>query len=209
MVAGLDLGFVPGSNGLPTAEMIRSAGSGGLDVLYLLGADEFDMGGLADTFVIYQGTHGDSGAQRADVILPGAAYTEKSATYANTEGRVQVTQRCVFPPGDAKEDWTILRALSAQVGTTLPYDTLGALRSAMLKAVPALARRDEPEAGRGIADALSALSARSGDLGSEPFVASIADFYLTNLIARASAVMAEMSALKAAAGASRGLSAAE
>ena len=109
-------------------------------MLYLLGADEIDLPGAGKAFVIYQGSHGDRGAHRADVILPGAAYTEKSATYVNTEGRAQMTERAVFPPGDAKEDWAIVRALSAEVGQTLPYDTLTALRAAMYKAAPQLAR---------------------------------------------------------------------
>ena len=115
-----------------------------LDVVYLLGADEIDAGALGDAFVIYQGTHGDRGAHRADVILPGAAYTEKSATYVNTEGRVQMTQRAVFPPGQAKEDWAILRALSAHAGKTLPFDSLAELRASLYKVVAAAAtyRRD-------------------------------------------------------------------
>ena len=141
-VAGLDLGFVPGEGGLDVAGMLAAAGAGQLDVVYLLGADEIDMAALGKAFVVYQGSHGDAGAQRADVILPGAAYTEKSATYVNTEGRAQMTSRAAFPPGDAKEDWAILRALSAQVGRKLPYDNLSALRAAMYKEAPALARLD-------------------------------------------------------------------
>jgi NADH-quinone oxidoreductase subunit H len=127
--AGLDLGFVPGEGGLDTAAMLAAASAGRLDVVYLLGADEVDMLRLGKAFVIYQGSHGDAGAQRADVILPGSAYTEKSATYVNTEGRAQMTSRAAFPPGDAKEDWAILRALSAQVGHKLPYDSLDQLRA--------------------------------------------------------------------------------
>jgi NADH-quinone oxidoreductase subunit G len=196
-VAGLDLGFVPAEGGLDAAAMLAAAGSGQLDVVYLLGADEIDMLRLGKTFVIYQGSHGDAGAQRADVILPGSAYTEKSATYVNTEGRAQMTSRAAFPPGDAKEDWAILRALSAQVGRKLPYDSLSALRAAMYKEAPALARLDvvEPADRAGV----EALAARGGALGPEPFGAPVRDFYLTNAIARASAVMAELSALKKAA----------
>ena len=123
-VAGLDLGFVPQAGGLDAPGMLAAAAKGKLDVLYLLGADEIDLPEGGNAFVIYQGSHGDRGAHRADVILPGAAYTEKSATYVNTEGRAQVTERAVFPPGDAKEDWAIIRALSAEAGQTLPYDTL-------------------------------------------------------------------------------------
>jgi NADH-quinone oxidoreductase subunit G len=184
-VAGLDLAFVPDNGGLDLT---------GLDLVYLLGADEIDMKRLGQAFVVYQGSHGDAGASRADVVLPGAAYTEKSATYVNTEGRAQVAARAIFPPGDAKEDWAIIRALSALVGHTLPYDTLPALRAAMYKAAPVLARLDSiaPADMKGV----RALAGRGGNLGTEPFGPAVADFYLTNPIARASAVMAELSALK-------------
>ena len=191
--AGLDLGFVPGEGGLDVAGMLAAAGKGQLDVLYLLGADEIDMNALGKAFVIYQGSHGDAGAQRADVVLPGSAYTEKSATYVNVEGRAQLTSRAAFPPGDAKEDWAIVRALSAQVGHKLPYDSLPALRAAMYKGAPALARLDAVEPA-GLAG-VEALAARGGALGSEPFGPGLRDFYLTNPVARASAVMAELSAL--------------
>ena len=194
-VAGLDLGLVPADGGRDTASIISGAGSGDLDVVYLLGADEIDMGSLGDTFVIYQGTHGDAGAHRADVILPGSAYTEKSAIYLNTEGRVQMTQKALFAPGDAKEDWAILRALSGPVGKILPYDRLPALRAAMYKAAPHLQRLDE--IGQHGDDCLENLSLLSGTLSDAPFVNRITDFYLTNPIARASAIMAELSALKA------------
>ena len=193
-VAGLDLGFVPEAGGLDVAGMTAAAGAGKLDVLWLLGADEIDMSRLGDAFVIYQGTHGDAGAHRADVILPGAAYTEKTATYVNFEGRAQTVAKAVFAPGEAKEDWTILRALSGVMGKTLPYDTLSALRAAMYKAVPALARLDVVTPAE--RSAIDALAGRGGSVGSEPFASAIGDFYLTNPIARASAVMAEMSALK-------------
>jgi NADH-quinone oxidoreductase subunit G len=195
--AGLDLGFVPGEGGLDVAAMLAAAGAGQLDVVYLLGADEIDMAALGKSFVVYQGSHGDAGAQRADVVLPGSAYTEKSATYVNIEGRAQMTSRAAFPPGDAKEDWAIVRALSAQVGHKLPYDSLSALRAAMYKEAPALARLDvvAPADRAGV----DALAARGGALGPEPFGTAVRDFYLTNAIARASAVMAELSALKKAA----------
>jgi NADH-quinone oxidoreductase subunit G len=188
-VAGLDLGFVPDSGSLDLT---------GLDVAYLLGADEIDMKRLGNAFVVYQGSHGDAGAERADVVLPGAAYTEKSATYVNTEGRPQTTARAAFPPGDAKEDWAIIRALSGQLGHRLPYDALPALRAAMYKQVPALARLDAVAAAdiKGV----ETLAAGGGKLGTEPFGVAVADFYLTNPIARASAVMAELSAFKQAAG---------
>jgi NADH-quinone oxidoreductase subunit G len=194
-VAGLDLGFVPPKGAFDMVEMLSAAGKGKLDVLYLLGADEIALPQSGSTFVIYQGSHGDKSAHRADVILPGAAYTEKSATYVNIEGRAQVTERAVFPPGDAKEDWAIIRALSAQAGHTLPYDTLSVLRKAMYEAAPQLARIGAVEAAP--RDALDALAKRGSPIAPEPFGAAVQDFYLTNPIARASAVMAEMSALKA------------
>src|SRR5262249_52821217 len=115
-VGGLDLGFVPGPGGRDLGGILGGCKSGDIEVLYLLGADEIDASGLGSAFVIYQGHHGDRGAQRADVVLPGAAYTEKDGTYVNTEGRAQLARRAVFPPGDAREDWKILRALSGGVG---------------------------------------------------------------------------------------------
>jgi NADH-quinone oxidoreductase subunit G len=186
-VGGLDIGFVPGAGGLNAAAMAE----GGVDVLFLLGADEIEV--EPQPFVIYIGTHGDHGAQRADVILPGAAYTEKSGLYVNTEGRVQLTGRAAFPPGDAREDWAILRALSERVGAKLPYDSLAQLRGALFRAVPHLQRIDaiapaDPEDVR-------KLAAAGGTMDKAPFASPIEDFYLTNPIARASAVMAECSAL--------------
>ena len=134
-VGALDLGFVPASGGMTAAQM---AASGALDVVFLLGADEIEI--APGAFVIYLGTHGDSGAHRADVILPGAAYPEKSGIYVNTEGRVQMAARASFPPGEAREDWAILRALSDVLGQRLPYDSLSQLRAAMFKAHPHLQR---------------------------------------------------------------------
>ena len=191
-VAGLDLGFVPGKGAKDTAAMLNS----GMDVVYLLGADECDLSKLGPAFVIYQGSHGDHGAQRADVILPGAAYTEKSATYVNTEGRAQQTVKAAFAPGDAKEDWTIIRALSERAGATLPFDTLSDLRAAMYKCAPQLAALDTVET-RSVMG-LETLAKLSGAHSSEPFAPAIADFYLTNPVARASAVMAGMSQLRSA-----------
>jgi NADH-quinone oxidoreductase subunit G len=164
---------------------------GTLDLLFLLGADEIKAPN--GTFVVYIGTHGDRGAHRADVILPGAAYTEKQGLYVNTEGRVQMANRAAFPPGDAREDWAIIRALSDVLGKKLPYDSLGALRQAIFKAVPHLMRVDQIEAGnRGD---LKTLAGKGGSLEKAPFKASVEDYYLTNPIARASAVMAECSRL--------------
>ena len=119
----LDIGFVPGAGGLRAHRRWR--GTGALDLVFLLGADEIEI--APGAFVVYLGTHGDRGAHRADVILPGAAYPEKSGLYVNTEGRVQMAARAAFPPGDAREDWAILRALSDVLGHKLPYDSLAAL----------------------------------------------------------------------------------
>lgn len=187
-VGALDLGFVPGEGGLDVAGMLQP---GALDVLFLLGADEIEV--PAGAFVVYQGTHGDRGAHRADVILPGAAYTEKSGTYVNTEGRVQMADRATFPPGDAREDWAILRALSAALGKTLPFDSLSGLRKALYEAHPHFAALDTLAAND--AAALGKLAGVGGKTGKAGFVSTVSDFYQTNPIARASAVMAECSAL--------------
>jgi NADH-quinone oxidoreductase subunit G len=192
---GLDLGFVPGEGGHDVIGMITAAGQKELDVLFLLGADELPVNALGDAFVVYIGTHGDVGAHRADVILPGAAYTEKSAIYVNTEGRVQMTARAGFPPGDAREDWAVLRALSDVLGKRLPFDSLHELRRALYATHPHFMRIDQiaPES----LEPVRALAAREVRPSKEPFKQVIADFYLTNPIARASAVMAECSALHA------------
>ena len=193
-VAGLDLGLVPGEGGHDVAGMIEAAAKGALDTLFLLGADEIDMQALGEAFVVYIGTHGDAGAHRADVILPGAAYTEKSGTYVNTEGRVQYAYRAAFPPGEAREDWAILRALSDVLGHKLAYDNLDQLRAAMYEAAPHLGRLDQIEAGGvGAVEALAKLSAGKTDKAA--LKSAVGDFYLTNPIARASAVMAELSGL--------------
>jgi NADH-quinone oxidoreductase subunit G len=187
-VGALDLGFVPGEGGLRAKQM---AAFGSLDVLFLLGADELEV--APGAFVVYIGSHGDRGAMRADVVLPGAAYPEKSATYVNTEGRVQMATRAAFPPGDAREDWAILRALSDALGKRLPYDSLAALRQAMFKAYPHLMRIGAIAPGDP-AD-LNKLATLGGAADKAPLFSAVEDFYFTNPIARASAVMAECSAL--------------
>jgi NADH-quinone oxidoreductase subunit G len=187
-VGALDLGFVPGSGGRNAAAMAKP---GALDVLFLLGADEIDV--APGAFVVYIGTHGDQGAHRADVILPGAAYPEKSGIYVNTEGRVQMAGRASFPPGDAREDWAILRALSDLLGHKLPYDSLNALRQALFTAHPHLQRLDQIAPGSR-AD-IGGLAAHAGKTDRAAFTAVIDDFYLTNPIARASAIMAECSVI--------------
>jgi len=193
-VGGLDLGFVPGEGGKRAAELVQP---GGADVLFLLGADEIDLS-KTDAFVIYQGTHGDAGAHRADVILPGAAYTEKAGLYVNTEGRVQRGERAVFPKGEAKEDWSILRALSERLGAKLHYDTLDALRAKLFADHPTFGQIDyAPGASPAVFD-LAGLGA-AGELSDAPLASPIEAFHLTNPIARASVTMAECAALAAGA----------
>ncbi|NDW44715.1 NADH-quinone oxidoreductase subunit NuoG [Ruegeria sp. PrR005] len=157
----------------------------GAEVIYNLGADEVEID--AGAFVIYQGSHGDRGAHRADVILPGAAYTEENGLFVNTEGRPQLAMRAGFAPGEAKENWAILRALSAELGATLPFDSLAQLRQALVAEVPHLAQIDSVPAN--VAEALE-----QGPLGAASFRNAVDDFYLSNPIARASALMAELSA---------------
>ncbi len=186
-VGGLDIGFVPGSGG-------KDAGAiagGDVDLLFNLGADELEVADGA--FTVYIGTHGDRGAHGADVILPSAAYTEKSATYVNTEGRPQQTQRGAFPPGEAKEDWAIVRALSEKLGKTLPYNTLEQLRAALYAEHPHLAELEQ--IAEADASALADLAKKAPkSAGKAKFARAFDDFYLTNPIARASKVMAECSA---------------
>ncbi|MBU1335120.1 MAG: NADH-quinone oxidoreductase subunit NuoG [Alphaproteobacteria bacterium] len=194
-VGGMDIGFVPHDGGVCSADQIVLAGKGELDVLFLLGADEYDMSAMGKAFVVYVGTHGDAGAHRADVILPAATYTEKSGTYVNTEGRVQVTNRAVFPPGDAKEDWAIIRALSGALGKPLPFNSLTQLRAAIYAEFPHLARIDQIAPGS-VAD-VAKLAKAAIKSKSAPFGSAVADFYLSNPIARASAVMGECAATAA------------
>jgi NADH-quinone oxidoreductase subunit G len=188
-VGALDIGFAASASGGLSAAQMTTFGT--LDVLFLLGADETKA--PDGTFVVYIGTHGDRGAHRADVILPGAAYTEKSGIYVNTEGRVQMANRAAFPPGEAREDWAIIRALSEALGKKLPYDSLPALRQALFKAAPHLMRVDQIEAGK--AADIKTMAGKGGSVEKTPFKSSVEDFYLTNPIARASAVMAECSRL--------------
>jgi NADH-quinone oxidoreductase subunit G len=183
-VGGLDLGFVPGEGGRDTAGILAAASSGDIKAVYLLGADEIDTSALGDAFVVYQGHHGDAGAHRADVVLPGAAYTEKSATYVNTEGRVQRTQVAVFAPGEAREDWTIIRALSEALGKTLPLNSLREVRGRMVDINNLFLSIDET------APAAWAEFGETGDVSGEPFVSPIANFYMTDPIGRASVTMA-------------------
>ena len=187
-VGGLDLGFVPGKGAMDAKSMLTDA-----DVLFLLGADELDFTKKTAGFTVYIGSHGDNGAHHADVILPGATYTEKFGTYVNTEGRVQATNRAGFAPGEARDDWAILRALSDVLGHKLPFDSLPALRASLYKEFPHFAAIDTVEEADG--SVIAKLGAKPGKMNKAAFASPVKDFYLTNPIARASAVMAECSQL--------------
>jgi NADH-quinone oxidoreductase subunit G len=187
-VGALDLGFVPVAGGRNIAEIFAACESGEVKFVYLLGADEFDMGLLGDAFVVYQGHHGDDGAHRANVILPSATYTEKEATYVNMEGRVQRTKRAIFPPGQAKEDWAIIRALSAALGKTLPYSDISQLRARMEQVAPHFAQLNmvKPAIWQQIP-----ISSGNFAIEGKPFDEFINNFYMTDPISRASRTMAE------------------
>jgi len=161
----------------------------GADVVFCLGADEIAI--PDGPFVIYQGSHGDRGAHRADVILPAAAWTEENGLFVNTEGRPQLAMRAGFPPGEAKENWAILRALSGEMGATLPWDSLSALRAAIVAAHPHLGEIDTVPANEW--RPLAPAAPGEGDFGT-----AVGDFYLTNPVARASTLMAELSAMQKA-----------
>jgi NADH-quinone oxidoreductase subunit G len=184
-VAGLDMGFVPDRGGMDVAAMTAAAKAGSLDVLWSLGADEIDYTDFASSFVIYQGHHGDAGAHHADIILPGAAYTEKDGIYINTEGRVQYANRAAFPPGEAREDWAIIRAVSGAIGKSIGMDSLAEVRNALYEAVPHFA----------IADQIGAVKWAKFGSGAKfkahPVKSAIKNFYMTCAISRASETMAE------------------
>jgi len=197
-VAGLDLGFLPspsadGKAGRDVAGIVDGAQKGEIDFIYLLGADEFDVAHLGRAFVVYQGSHGDAGAHNADVILPGAAYTEKDGIYVNFEGRVQRGRRATFPPGEAKEDWAILRALSEVLGVKLPYDDRAALVAALEKDATHFAQLNMAPVHADTSSATWGAIGESGPLDHAPVAHPITDYYLTNPIARASETMAKCS----------------
>jgi len=185
-VGAMDVGAVT-EGGLAAATL-------GAEVIFNLGADEVEIAGRVENggpLVIYQGSHGDRGAARADIILPAAAYTEESGLFVNTEGRPQLAQRASFAPGEAKENWAVLRALSAELGHTLPWDSLAALRAALIAQHPHLGRIDVVPVNSG--PTLEAVAP-----GQAAFRNAISEHYLTNPIARASVVLAQVSALAAA-----------
>jgi NADH-quinone oxidoreductase subunit G len=193
-VGGLEAGFLPASGGRDVGAILAGAGAGEIGLVWLLGADEIDTGALGSAFVVYQGHHGDAGANRADVILPGAAYTEKDGTYVNTEGRVQRARAAHFPLGDAKEDWAIIRAFSGVMGKTLPYDSLGVLRARMVESNTIFASLDEV-IGAGWEE-----FGTPGDMAAAPFASPVANFYMTDPISRASVTMAKCTEMQAGGG---------
>ena len=189
----MDVGFVP----TPATGDLKDS-----KFVYLLEADQLSESSLpSDAFVVYQGHHGDVGANFADVILPGCAYTEKSATYVNTEGRAQMTRAAVSPPGSAREDWTIIRALSEMAGSTLLYDDVYALRERMSEIAPNLTRYGVVEKSNVSGLGLAAMETLLGDKkkaggsgkATGPFTEVVSDFYLTDSISRSSPTMAKCS----------------
>ncbi|MDA7981025.1 MAG: NADH-quinone oxidoreductase subunit NuoG [Alphaproteobacteria bacterium] len=186
-VGGLMLDFLPGDGGMNSVEMLAASERGEMDLIWLLGADEIPMEKLGETFVVYQGHHGEAGAARADLVLPSAAWPEKDGIYVNTEGRVQLARRAIFPPGEAREDWKIARALSDKTGETLPFNSLRELRARMFADVPALSELDSPlrEEWRPFGEA--------GTAGDLPLGHSVSDFYRTDVISRLSRTMRECS----------------
>jgi len=191
-VGAMDLGFLPGEGGADFSTILSDVDSSGIEVVYNLGADEFDVSKFKNAFVIYQGHHGDAGARYADVIFPGAAYTEQNGIYVNMEGRAQLARRAHFPFGEAREDWSIIRALSDRVGKKLPYDDLFALRQAAIEDAPSLAKIDQGPSQEEPINIEQFGPAKIDD--AKHFASMVKDFYMTNPVARSSKTMAECSA---------------
>ncbi|MCI4665091.1 MAG: NADH-quinone oxidoreductase subunit NuoG [Neomegalonema sp.] len=203
-VGGMAIGFAPhmtddgeslsaAPTGRDVGGVLSGAESGEIDFVYLLGADELPMDRLQKAFVVYQGSHGDAGAQAADIVLPSAAFTEEAGLFLNMEGRPQLANRAVHAPGEARDGWAVLRALSAELGQTLPFDDLEGLRAHLFAAHPELAA----SIGKPMSAQWRALPDGFGvePLSDAPFTPAVKDFYLTNPIARASETMAELSKL--------------
>ena len=184
-VAALDMGFIPSRGGLDMAGMAKAARAEMLDVLWLLGADELNFSDFESSFIIYQGHHGDAGAHNADLVLPGAAYTEKDGIYLNTEGRVQYANRAIFPPGEAREDWAIIRAVSGLIGRSIGMDSLEEVREALFVECPHFANADF------ILPSKWSKFGRLSKVSSQPLVSTFDNFYMTCPISRASKTMAE------------------
>lgn len=187
-VAALDVGFVPSTSA-------ANANPADVKLVYSLGAEEFDAPG--DAFVVYQGHHGDAGAAKADVVLPGAAYTEKYGTYVNTEGRAQRAMPAVSPHGQAQEDWKIIRALSEMCDKVLPYDTLKGVRARLAEVAPHMAKTDDVEPAIWLNGATYAHVKSAKIDTTEPLASSVTNFYMTDAISRASATMAKCTKAKA------------
>ena len=185
-VGGLDIEFVPSNGGSDIDEIQTKAQSGEIGLVYLLGADEVNMDGFGDAFIVYQGHHGDAGAHRADVVLPGAAYTEKPATYVNTEGRVQMAARATFPPGEARDDWAVIRALSGVLNHPLPFDTLDKLRENLRNSYPSMLALNSLTASK-----WDGFEPNEGKVDPAPLTNIVSNFYMTNSITRASETMAQ------------------
>ena len=184
----LDIGFVPQSGGRDMAGIIDAVAKKEVSFIYLLGVDEIDMSYFGEAFVVYQGHHGDIGAHRADVVLPGAAYTEKNGTYVNTEGRVQQALQAVFPPGQAKEDWQVVAKLAESLAKKLPYQNLAQLRAALEKQFPLFATRDVVQPAAFVAPASPYAVTK---IAPTPFDYPVMNFYMTDPISRASKTMAQ------------------
>ncbi|MDI9409763.1 MAG: molybdopterin-dependent oxidoreductase, partial [Candidatus Pacebacteria bacterium] len=197
IATGLEVGFIPGLGGKSTAEIFKAANGGEMELLYLLGVDEFDLAADCKTFIVYQGHHGDAGAHRADLILPAAAYSEKSATYFNLEGRPQLAALATFPPGEAREDWKIIRALAEPCGVMLDYIDLGQLRAVMAREIPSLKNIGQitKVSWTGLGGAAGTAGTAGSALSKTPLGLAISDFYLTDPISRASKTMQNCSKL--------------
>ncbi len=184
-VGALDIGFVPQPKGLDMAGIVGAIEKKEIKLAYLLGVDEIDMGYFGEAFVVYQGHHGDIGAHRADVVLPGAAYTEKTALYVNTEGRVQETRRAIFPPGQAREDYQVVLAVAEALGKPLAYGSQAELRARLVKEFPQFADLDRlPQA------PWVSKTASGAAVAAEKFDYPVMNFYMTDPISRASKTMA-------------------
>lgn len=188
-VAGLDLGLVPRAGGLDTTRMLAAADKGKIKTMFLFGADEIDMTALTSCFTIYIGAHGDAGAHAANVVLPSAAFSEKQAIYVNSEGRAQMTARAAFPPGEAREDWKIFRALSSVLEVPLSYVSVDQLRKAMFECAPNLAQLDTIIAPDNYVEALPRPK-RHGRFIKKEFTYPLEDYFMTNPCARASVTLA-------------------
>jgi NADH dehydrogenase (ubiquinone) Fe-S protein 1 len=192
-VAALDIGFLPSASAQEAPPP---------KAVYLLGADDYEEADVpADAFVIYQGHHGDRGAIRADVVLPGGAYTEKSGTYVNFEGRTQITRRAVPVPGDARDDWKIVRATSEILGKPLPYNTLEAVRGRLADVAPHLGQHDTVQHPLWLNGeyfkAFASGAQQQAEADAAPFATSIDNYYQTDAISRASSTMAKCTLAKA------------